>query len=155
METEAPLRPAAPGDLALLVSLMREFYDESGYPLDEGRARDALGRLTADPALGRLWLVLHGGEPVGYVALTLGFSLEYYGRDAFVDDLYIRPAFRGAGLGTRVLEAVEAACPALGIRAVHLEVERANGRAQGLYRKRGFRDNDRQLLSKRFDGGPG
>ncbi len=146
----SPIRLARADDLALVASLMGEFYAESGYPLDATLARAALETLIEDASLGRLWLILSLEQPVGYIAVTFGFSLEFYGRDAFIDDLFIQPPFRGAGLGTRVLEAVERECRALGVRALHLEVGRANEAGQAVYRRQGFRDADRQLLSKRL-----
>ena len=133
--------------------MLADFYAEEGYPLDRALVRTVIDRLIGDPVLGRLWLILHAGEVVGYVAVCFGYSLEYHGRDAFVDDLYLRPDVRGKGLGTRVLEAVEPACRALGVRTLHLEVERGNRAAHALYRKRGFRHTDRLLLSKRLIGG--
>jgi len=91
------LREATPGDCALLVELMSEFYAESGYPLNRRRAEAAFSELLADQGL---WLIQAQPGTVGYVALTLGYSLEYGGRDAFVGDLFIRPAFRGRGWGS-------------------------------------------------------
>ncbi|MGH0030663.1 MAG: N-acetyltransferase family protein [Myxococcota bacterium] len=143
-----PIRLATPDDLPTLRRLMAAFYAESGYSLDEAAAARALADLVGGTSLGRIWLIESGGEPAGYVAVTFGFSLEYFGRDAFVDDLYLEPGFRGKGLGTRVLAAVEPLCRDLGVRALHLEVERGNAPARRLYRRRGFRDNDRQLLTK-------
>jgi ribosomal protein S18 acetylase RimI-like enzyme len=144
------LRRAGLADLDLAVELMREFYGESGFTLHEERGREALRGLVADPVLGRLWLVEDAGAVAGYVALTFGWSIEYQGRDAFVDDLYLRRDFRGRGLGTRVMEQVEAEARALGVQALHLEVARDNQAGQALYFRRGFRANDRQLLSKRL-----
>jgi GNAT superfamily N-acetyltransferase len=152
--TDSPIRLARTEDRDRVASFMAEFYAESGYTLDREPAVAALVRLIEDESLGRLWLILHSGEAVGYIAVTLGFSLEYCGRDAFVDDFYIQAPFRGSGLGTRVLEAVEPECRTLGIRALHLEAERSNRAGQALYRRRGFRDNDRQLLSKRLSPVP-
>ena len=156
----APVRLATSADLPLLCQLHAEFYREEGYPFDAEAAAAALAQLLGEPSLGRLWLILAGTagtagarrppEPVGYAAVTFGFSLEFQGRDAFIDDLFIRPAFRGRGLGSRVLAAIEPMCRELGVRALHLEVERENGRGQALYRRHGFRDNERQLLSKRL-----
>ena len=40
---------------------------------------------------------------VGYLVLTLGYSLEYGGRDAFIDEVYIRSSYRGRGIGTAAL----------------------------------------------------
>ena len=144
------LRRAGLADLDLAVELMREFYEESGFTLHEQRGREAMRGLVADPVLGRLWLVEDAGAVAGYIALTFGWSIEYQGRDAFVDDLYLRRDFRGRGLGTRVMEEVEAEARALGVQALHLEVARDNRAGQALYFRRGFRDNDRQLLSKRL-----
>jgi len=38
------------------------------------------------------------------MALTMGFSMEYGGKDAFLDDLFIKNSFRGAGTGKEALE---------------------------------------------------
>ena len=149
------LRLAVSDDVDRLLEMMAAFYAESDMPLDHAAARAALTALVADPALGRLWIVQVEGARAGYIAVTFGFSLEYLGRDAFVDDFYIEPTHRGRGLGNRVLEIVEAECRALGVRALHLEVARGNAAGQALYRKRGFRDNDRQLLSLRLGPGSG
>jgi GNAT superfamily N-acetyltransferase len=147
---ESPIRTAGTADLPLLGALMRDFYAESGYPLDAALGAAALGELLGDRQLGRVWLILEAEEPVGYLAVTFGFSLEYHGRDGSVDELFVRPARRGRGLATRALAAVERECRKLGLRALHLEVERENPAGQALYRRRGFADNDRQLLSKRL-----
>jgi ribosomal protein S18 acetylase RimI-like enzyme len=144
------LRPASFADVPRLCALMAENYAEAGYPFDAAAARACFEALARDPELGESWLVEVGGEVAGYAVLALGYSLEYRGRDAFVDDLYLVPAHRGAGLGRLAMQAVEAAARERGVVALHLEVERANDRAQELYRRLGYRDNDRKLLTKRL-----
>lgn len=144
------LRAATSSDCALLVDLMSEFYAESGYPLNRRRAEVAFSELLADPVLGQVWLIQAEPGPVGYVVLTLGYSMEYGGRDAFVDDLFIRVPFRGRGLGKLALTEVRDACAKRGVRALHLEVGRDNTAAQSLYRQTGFVDTDRQLLTLRL-----
>jgi ribosomal protein S18 acetylase RimI-like enzyme len=84
----------------------------------------------------------------GYLVLTFGFSLEFGGRDALIDELYVRENFRGRGLGRASLVLAAEVCREEGIRALHLEVDRVNTRAQGVYRQAGFRDHDRYLLTK-------
>lgn len=145
-----PLRPAVPGDRELLVNLMSQYYAEVGYPMEPAEAAVAFDRLLGDPHLGRVWLLVTGKAVVGYLVLTLGFSLEYGGTDAFIDDLFVQSAHRGTGLGTAALEAVRASCPGLGIRALHLTVERSNPRAEALYRRLGFKEGDRRLLTLRL-----
>ena len=140
--------PATPEDEDVILGMMRELYEHEGIWFDEGRQRAALTRLLADDALGRAWVVrAGGGEPAGYLVLTLGYSLEFGGRDAFVDELLVRERFRGSGLGKRAIGVAVEACRALGVQALHLEVERANTGAQGLYRRLGFHDHDRYLMT--------
>lgn len=66
---------------------------------------------------------------------------------AFLDDLFIRPAFRRAGFGTEALKAVRAFCANLEARAIYLEVGRDNTPAQAVYRQMGFVNVDRQLMA--------
>ena len=144
---KARARPATSADVPLLVEMMTEFYAESGYPLDAARARTAFEQLLTDPRSGQVWLLLWDGQPAGYVVMTLGYSMEYGGRDAFVDDLFVRPSCRGRGLGTLALAELRTACHELGVRALHLEVGYANDRAAALYLKAGFVAHDRRLLT--------
>ena len=83
------------------------------------------------------------------MALVLGFSFEYGGRDGLIDELYLEPAARRRGLGRAALAALLAEADVLGLCAVHLEVERGNAGAERLYRSLGFAGNDRRLLTRR------
>jgi ribosomal protein S18 acetylase RimI-like enzyme len=73
--------------------------------------------------------------------------MEYGGRGGFVDDLFVREAHRRSGLGRAAMAAVLEECRQRNIRALHLEVDRANSAAKALYRDLGFADHDRQLLT--------
>jgi len=142
------VRIAEPGDLERLLPLVRGLWEHEEMQWDEARTPAALARLLGDASLGRIFLAEDAGRPVGYLALCFGYSLEYLGRDAFVDELYVEPALRGSGLGAHLLALVEAACPELGIAALHLEVDHTNARAKQLYVREGFRDNGRFLMTK-------
>lgn len=135
----------------LLLTMMQEFYLGEALPFDRDAARRAVRELRGDPSLGRVYLVVAGGEAVGYVVLAFGFSLEYRGRDAFLDELYIRENARGVGLGTAAIQWAESVCRAEEIRALHLEVDRRNQRGQHLYRGLGFAGHDRYLMTKWID----
>jgi ribosomal protein S18 acetylase RimI-like enzyme len=145
---ETTFTTARSADADLLVELMRAFYEFDHIPFDERDGRAALMQLISDERLGRVYLIRSGKETVGYFVLTFGFSLEFKGRDAFVDELFLREEFRGRGIGRRALAFAEDQCRGAGVRALHLEVERANTNAQGLYRRAGFKDHDRYLMTK-------
>ena len=147
-ETDVTFDLAGPDDEEGLLEMIRDFYAHEGLSYDDVRARRALARLLADDALGRVWIVRSGGETAGYFVVTFGYSLEFGGRDAFLDELYLRDAFRGSGLGRKAIERATEACRELGIEALHLEVERHNTSAQGFYRRLGFHDHDRYLMTR-------
>ncbi len=65
-----------------------------------------------------------------------------------LDELYILGEYRGVGVGTKVLEFITEFCNSLGIKAIHLVVERKNNTAHSLYRKMGFADCDRDIMTK-------
>jgi GNAT superfamily N-acetyltransferase len=142
------MRPAGPDDCDRILPLMERYYGEDGYPFLPAEARAALARFLGDPSLGRMWVFVAGDEVVGYTALTLGYSLEYRGRDAFVDELYLLPGHRGGGVGSRALAALEDACRELGVRALHLEAERQKPRLLSFYGRAGFEAHDRHLMTK-------
>lgn len=143
-----PIRPAAPADVRDIIALVEEYYRHEGYPFDAAELTGVVARLIDNPSRGLLWVIEPEDRIVGYCVLTWGYSLEHRGQDAFIDELYVAPAYRSHGLGAAALQAAECACRAAGVRSLHLEVERINVRAQELYRRLGFVDHDRYLMTK-------
>jgi len=142
-------KSATSDDIETLIVMMRDLYAHDGpAPLDESSARRALLGVISDDTFGRVFMILLENEVAGYAVLAFGYSLEFHGRDAFVDELYLRNEYRGQGIGKRALEFLTEVCVAEGVNALHLEVERANTSAQAVYRKFGFEDHDRYLMTK-------
>jgi ribosomal protein S18 acetylase RimI-like enzyme len=132
--------------------MMHEYYAFDGHPYDKCKARKALLALLREPSFGRTWTICAGDAPVGYLVLTFGYSLEFLGRDAFLDEFFLRPSHRGLGWGRQALDFAETEARAHGVQAIHLEVVRSNETAHSFYRKAGFRDRGHYLLSKRIIG---
>ncbi len=143
-------RPAAPPDLELLLVLVEEFYRDERIEFDPASTREALSTLFATPGYGSVWLIEVGGAPAGYFAITLGFILEFGGAHAVLDELYLRPAFRGRGHGRAAVMKAEEICRGLPVRALRLEVDLANPRAKALYRALGFTAHERRTMTKRL-----
>lgn len=147
---EIDFRPTELSDIDDLLILIREYYEYDRHPLDEVRVRAAIDNLIRHPEWGRIWFICRKLEVVGYVVLTLGYSIEYLGRDAFVDEIYIRESDRGQGIGRATFQFLEDVCDLLEVNALHLEVEHSNINAQAVYRKLGFTDQDRYLMTHRL-----
>jgi GNAT superfamily N-acetyltransferase len=139
---------AALADIESLLVMMQEFYLHEELAFDEEKARLALEGILSSDLFGRVFLILSEKTIAGYTVLTFGYSLEFHGRDAFVDELFLRAQFRAQGLGGQALEFLASFCRENGIVALHLEVERKNAVAQRAYQKFGFADHDRCLMTK-------
>ena len=137
-------------DVDTLVGLVGEFTAEEGYPFEYASVRLVVERMLAEQDLGRAWFIWDDGELAGFVVACFGWSVEFRGRDALIDELFVRPRFRGRGHGTAALRLVREQAPALGIHALHLEVERYNDGARRLYERLGYSDRDRHLMTLRL-----
>ena len=143
-------REAIPGDETVLLPMMRELAEQEPGPIrfDEATTRLAFRQFLSLPAFGRIWLIYDRAAPIGYVILTIGFSFEFRGHDAFIDELYIVPAERRRGCGREAMAFVEQEARGMGVNAVHLEVESGNHPARELYRRAGYKDHQRLLMTK-------
>lgn len=142
-------RLATAADTDEVLSLQRDFYAEEGYPFASEQMRPALAALLADPSLGQVWIAEQAQQVVAYAVLTLGYSLEHHGRDAFVDELYVVASHRGQGLGRAALALMDTYCREHHVHVLLLEVEHVNDEAHALYRRAGFVTGTRHLLKKR------
>jgi GNAT superfamily N-acetyltransferase len=133
-------------DLEILLPLVRAFHEFEDIHITEEQRESSLTALLANAELGGIWLIYYNRQLVGYVALCLGYSIEFSGKDAFIDEFYIRPEFRGKGLGTQTLEFIKIAAKNLDIRAIHLEVARTNTNAHQLYSRSSFEVREKYVL---------
>ena len=143
-------REAVPSDEAVLLPMMRALaeQDPEVIPFNESSARAAFHQFLSLPAFGRIWLLYDGAALAGYIILTVGFSFEFRGHDAFIDELYITPAHRHRGFGRQAMAFVEQEACEVGVNAIHLEVDPSNDSALELYRRTGYIDHDRFLMTK-------
>lgn len=143
-------RLATDTDLPTLLELFPLYYAADSLDYDRARAERALRAVFADASLGRIWLIEApnaGGEVAGYLALAYGFSFEFGGREAFVDELFVRAELRGRGYGSAAVAHAIAECRRAGLAAIRLEVTARNARAAALYTRLGFTDQGRSLLA--------
>jgi len=117
--------------------LFKEYADSTGVDLCFQNFEQELASLPGDyaPPSGRLILAHEGEEPAGCVALRR------------VDDsvcemkrLYVRPAFRGTGLGRTLAERVVGEARVIGYGKMRLDTLPSMGSAIALYRSLGFRE---------------
>ena len=97
------IRPAQPGDEGIIVALLKELADyerASGFRLTE----DAVRRdLMGDARAAQCDLVFVNDAPAGVVVWFSIYRSFGAVRGLYVEDLYVRPAFRRQGLGAKLL----------------------------------------------------
>jgi len=135
-------------EVPALLAMMREFYSQQEMRFDEPTASLAINSVLKNPELAEIYLIFRGAELAGYFVLTFCFSLEFHGRFALFDELYLREPFRRQKLGKAVVAFAEELCRKACVKALRLEVGRDNAPAQALYRQCGFREDARNLMTK-------
>jgi GNAT superfamily N-acetyltransferase len=141
-------------DAEIILALMRRMQIEDAWEesFHETTVRKNLQEILANPTYGLVFLVREAlvreaQIPIGYLVLCFDFSLEYRGKGAWIDELFVESEYRGKGIGTELLELAETASREHGAQVLHLEVNYGN-RAIELYRRRGFVDHQRFLMTK-------
>ncbi len=143
---EIELQRADETDLEQLLPLVTAYHRFEEVNRSEEQRRTALQFLLGEQDFGAVWRIESEKQLAGYIAICKGYSIEFGGFDAFVDELYLEPEYRGRGIGKTVLRQIGAEARALGINALHLEVARDNDKARRLYRSSGFEARDKYLL---------
>jgi len=151
---EVRLQMAEHSDLPLVLNYVRAYHEFEGID-DPKDISSSFRPLLGQNPFGRIWLIYNGSRAVGYVAACFGYSIEFAGRDAFIDEMFIVPEHRAKGIGKTALRLLSNEVSALGIKALHLEVARTNERARRLYQSAGFEARGQfMLMSSRTSSAP-
>lgn len=143
------LHLATEDDADKLLPLVAAFHAEMGFGTDDEHRTAALAPLLSGSPHGAAWLIGPRRAPVGYIVLTFGWSVEFGGLDAIVDELYIRKAVRGRGMGLEALDGIAKTMKNAGVRALHLEVDSTDDSARRLYAKALFRPRENYIYMSR------
>ena len=147
----ASLTLATPEHLDRLMSLVTAFHAEEGIEQDAAARQAALQPLLEGIPHGAAYLIGPPRAPIGYIVISFGWSVEFGGLDGFIDELFIRPGVRGRGIASEVLISLPSALSSAGLKALHLEVDRANATARRVYTRAGFAPrDDYHLMTRQF-----
>ncbi|MDY7095373.1 MAG: GNAT family N-acetyltransferase [Acidobacteriota bacterium] len=106
MSSKAPftIRPAEPGDVTLIHRFILELAEYERM-LDEAvlTVEDVHRALFGETPAAEVVLAYEGEEPAGLALFFHNFSTFLGRRGLYLEDLYVRPAFRGRGYGKALL----------------------------------------------------
>ena len=141
--TPPVVRAAVPEDVPALLAMFAELAEyehlEDLLVADEQRLAAALfGERPAAEAL----IAEHGGEVAGYAVFFPTFSSFLAIQGIWLEDLFVRPAHRRAGIGRALLATVAATLRARGGERLEWSALDWNELALGFYRSLGARTMD-------------
>lgn len=133
------VRPFTEKDAAEIQSMVSALYreDPSTQCVTAKNIRRTIREFMQHPDKGRIFIIAVGREVVGYAIVVHFWSNEYGGNIAYIDELYLKPAWRSRGLGGAVLEHF-ASMRNPKFKGLHLETTPANHRARTFYMRHGF-----------------
>ena len=137
-ESGARLRAAGPQDAKAIVGLIRELavFEQLEHLVvvtPETLAQHLFGPRPAAEAV----VAERSGEVVGFALFFMNFS-TFLGRPGlYLEDLYVQPAHRSAGLGRALLQHLAGLAVARGCGRFEWSVLDWNSRAIGFYEKMG------------------
>jgi len=135
------ITPATPEQLAATRLIFQEYADQMGVDLCFQNFEAELAGLPGDyaPPQGCLLLALLDGEIAGCCAMRPLETVDYPNA-CEMKRLYVRPGFRGFGLGRQLAEAVLDAARIAGYHCVLLDTLNDMEAARALYEDLGFKD---------------
>ena len=129
------VQPASPGDIAVVRALFEEYARAVAAPACFAGYERELDLLPGEymPPGGGLFLAWQGQEPAGCAALR-----RIDPETGEMKRLYVRPGFRGSGVGRALALAVISAARTSGYVRLVLDTLPLMTQAQALYRSLGF-----------------
>jgi GNAT superfamily N-acetyltransferase len=118
--SEIRIRPATPDDVPLIITFIHELatYEKLAHDVVASEADMHVALFGERPVIEAV-IASVDDEPVGYALFFPNFSTFLGKPGLYLEDLYVRPAARGAGVGRKLLQ-----------HLAHIVIERGWGRLE-------------------------
>lgn len=130
-------------DRAEVFAMMRTFYDSPALLTkvpDDVLRRNISTCISNSPYL-EGFVFEHNQQTIGYGMVATSYSTERGGLCVWLEDIYIKPAFRGRGYGSTFFAFVEQRFAGMAVR-YRLEAARDNTVALQFYGKMGYSETE-------------
>lgn len=149
---ELTFRPITAADETDFYTMAEEFYHSDAvlHPIPAEYHRRAFSEMMRSGQYLSGYIFTDGDNTAGFAVTNRMMQHEAGGVMVWVEDLYIRPAYRGQGLGSRFLAWLEEQLRGDAVM-LRLETEPENERAQELYYRLGYENLNYLQMIKRLD----
>lgn len=141
-------RLATPADASAVAQLLFDFnheFDVASPPVAVLEER-LVALLNTEVA----FAVVAAANPTAVALITLRPSVWYPGPVATLDEMYVVPALRGHGVGSKVLTAAVEECRVRNVGSIEINVDESDTDALRFYRRHDFFDVDPSTDEKAF-----
>jgi len=138
-------------DVDTILDFMADFYKSENMIYKRDNAKTALINLCENKEYGALFLIQSSLEVIGYCFIAFGYTLQYNGKDAFLDEIYIKPGFRQRGIGKIALQYIHDYLKENNFMAMHLIVHNHNHKAFRYYANNGFTAHKASYMTRVID----
>lgn len=144
------IRRAGPEHATDICRLLAVQLAEHGIGIGVDELRNAIDGVIDVPKRGFFLVALRDDACIGVAYVSFIWALEHGGHAGWLEELYVVPEHRQAGVGTRLLEAVVTAAAGAGCAALDLEIDTAHERVRSLYERQGFTALPRSRVVKKL-----
>jgi ribosomal protein S18 acetylase RimI-like enzyme len=137
-------------DIDQLLELMQKQFLEHEIGFNTDQLEAAIRHVLTHEGLGFILTAEDNNQLLGFAAISFAWTLEHGGKSAWLDELYVLPEHRNAGIGTGPVERVMIEAEERGCLAIDLEVDNEHRRAENLYKRKGFQKLERSRWVKRI-----
>lgn len=130
---EVAFAPADGRDRRQLIDLLGKQLQERDIRLPPARLATVVDGVLDHPHYGFFHVARNAGEVIGVAYVAYTWSLEHFGKSAWLDELYVAPEYRRSGVGRELMLAAIDKARRDGCHAIDIEVERGHAFAERLY----------------------
>ncbi|MCJ8144699.1 GNAT family N-acetyltransferase [Ancylobacter sp. A5.8] len=143
------IRPARPEDAALILSFVRELadYEKLLHEVEAGIGDIEAALFGANPKA-FCDIAEWNGEPAGFALWFYNYSTFRGRHGLYLEDLYVRPAFRGNGIATTLMKHLAKRCVTEGLGRFEWWVLNWNEPAIRFYRSIGAAPMDEWTVQR-------
>lgn len=124
-------------DKSIYLEMAQDFYASPAVLSNVPRENlvSSFEEFTSGTPFGDAFIFEEEGSVIGYGVLAYTYSQEAGGKVVWLEEIYVKEAFRGSGIGSAFIDFVLESIPA---KRYRLETEPENEKAAALYRRKGF-----------------
>lgn len=123
------------------MQLVRDFYAETDRIIPEDHIVSAYKEMMRGSNHLAAFVFINEGEKVGYALVSKTFSQKAGGGVWWIEELYVKPEYRGKGYATEFLTFLEANCPSY-VKQLRIELDIDSETDGTVYDKLGFKAHE-------------